>query len=574
MVGARRLGLYCCVARWSPLALLTSARADRGRTLGASDVFISFVALYLLTASRSVPVGDARPMWEAAENLVRHGSLAIELRWPVNAPPGVGGHYYPVAALLAVLVHVPGALLQRGLAALAPERAAQFVAVTSQLAPLLLGAALPAVLFRLLGRLGYGARQCAIGALALGTGTSVWVYAHRPYSEIVQAVCFLLFLGALLETGERPTRRAAAWVGGAAGLLINTKNIYFVSVLGGALFLLWRLRATRVGRRTGARLAAAALLGFAPGLLALAAYNQLRWGSILDSGYGRVTVGFWRESVLTGLWGPLLSPGKSIFLYSPVLLLALAGVGRWWRNRRPSAIAVLLLVVPVVLVYARYLFWSGDWAWGPRYLVFALPALMLPLVEVFAPAGGDRATDDGASPFRRRRTRQVAVAALWLAAVAVQLLGNAFYWDDFINISRQAQQAWLGRPDVRGTPLAPAPCFSCFEEVYPIEWLPPMQPIGGHWWLLRHKVAGDDWVRAEADAPWKRYTSRSLDIASSYQGADIDWWPLGTAPAGRWGVWGIVVALTLAIPARPWLRALRPNPRGGDAPAPRSDTLL
>jgi hypothetical protein len=145
--------------------------------------------------------------------------------------------------------------------------------------------------------------------------------------------------------------------------------------------------------------------------------------------------------------------------------------------------------------------------------------------------------------------------------VAVQGLGNAFYWDDFINISRQGQQAWLGRPDVSGTPLAPAPCFSCFEDVYPIEWLPPMQPIAGHWWLLRHKVAGDDWRTAEGDAPWKRYTSSTQDIALSYDGTNIDWWPLGAASSGGLAAALTALLLLLAIPIRPWLTALRARDR-------------
>jgi hypothetical protein len=147
--------------------------------------------------------------------------------------------------------------------------------------------------------------------------------------------------------------------------------------------------------------------------------------------------------------------------------------------------------------------------------------------------------------------------------LVVQCLGNAFYWDDFINISRQAQQAWLGRPDTRGTVMAPYPCFSCFEQVYGIEWLPPMQPIAGHFWLLRHKVAGDDWVTAEAHAPWRRYTSLRLDIKASYEAAGIDWWPLAADPGRRLPAALVAFCLLLAVPLRPWVRALRSGEPGG-----------
>jgi hypothetical protein len=527
--------------------------ASGARTLRDSDVFVGFLCVYLLTASRTPPFGDAVPMWEAAQNLVRHGSFAIDMRWPVNAPAGPDGRYYPVAALLACLVHVPGALLQVALAALAPGRAAAFVAVTSQLGPLILGGLTPMLFFRLLKRLGYGVRPAASATLLLGLGTFVWVYAHRPYSEILQTVCFVFFLGSLFDAANPPRRTAFIRWGFSAALLVNSKNVFFVCLPGATIFLLMRLRdRSNFSARVFATAMGWACVGLAPGLIALGWYNHTRWGSVFDSGYGRVTTDFWRENIFVGLWGQFLSPGKSIFLYAPPLLLAAIGLRRLWTTRREVAIAIGLVVGPVVLLYARYLFWSGDWGWGPRYLVFALPALMIPVAELF--------------PTERRLgpPMRAGVAATLVLGIAVQCLGNAFCWDDFINISRQAQQSWLGRPNTTGTVLAPYPCFSCFEEVYPTEWLPVMQPIEGHFWLLGHRLAGDDWRTAEADAPWKRYTSLPLDIRQSYDAAEIDWWPLGTEQ----GVWSpmliILGLLALAIPIRPWIAALRVPPRPGD----------
>jgi hypothetical protein len=74
--------------------------------------------------------------------------------------------------------------------------------------------------------------------------------------------------------------------------------------------------------------------------------------------------------------------------------------------------------------------------------------------------------------------------------------------------------------------------------------------------LLRHKATGDDWKVAEADAPWKRYTSITTDISASYDGADIDWWPLGAGRSSGLAVAIITLLLILAIPLRPWLEAL------------------
>lgn len=518
-------------------------------------MFVGFLCLYVLTASRTVPFGDATPMWEAARNLVQHGSFAISQPWPVNAPVGRGGHYYPVAALLACLVHVPGAFLQSLVERAGPRST---VAFTSQLAPLVLGALVPTLSFGMFRRLGYERRQVAAMTLLLGAGTSVLVYAHRPYSEIIQAACFVFFFDALLRTEREPRPRAFLRLGLAAGLLINSKNVYFACFPGACLLLGVRWRAQRDVLLRGLGWAGA---GFLPGLLAFVAYNQVRWGSPFASGYGgAVTAGFWRENILVGLWGQLLSPGKSVLLYSPPLLLALFGARRFVSRRPAAAAAIALTVGPIVLIYARYVFWSGDWAWGPRYLLFALPILMLPIAEWMSPAQSE-------GPAPRRRATRVVVLAVGAAGLFVQLLGTAYDWSDFTKISMDAQHAWLGRPDVSGTPTAPAPCFSCFEHLYPLQWLPPMQPIRGQWWLLTHKLAGDDWRTAEADAPWKSYTSLTLDIRDSYGAAELDWWLAMPTSHGRWPLVLVAVLLALAVPIRPWLTDLR-GPGGPPTPGP------
>jgi hypothetical protein len=437
---------------------------------------------------------------------------------------------------------------------------------------LVVGALVPTLFFRLLKQLDYGARAAAWTTLLLGTATSIWVYAHRPYSEILQAACFLAFLSALLRAAETPTRAAGLSLGLSVALLVNAKNVYVACLPGATAYLSWCLRARSRELRGVVAWAAA---GVAPGLLALGWYNHVRWGAALSTGYGPVTAGFWNENILIGLWGQFLSPGKSVFLYVPPLVLSLMGIRRFWSHRPRAAVAIVLVVGPVVIVYARYLFWSGDWGWGPRYLVFAMPALMIPAAEMFdyAPAPGSRPGPGSGPALRRPRFAACALGALLTAGVGVQLLGNAFYWDDFINVARQAQRAWLGHPDTHGTVLSPYPCLSCFEEVYAIEWLPPMQPIAGHWWLLRHKWAGDDWMTAEADAPWRRYTSVRLDIRASYDAAGIDWWPFAADPGRRLPAVLVALCLLLAIPARPWWTALRSSaaPAKPDAP-PRLET--
>ncbi len=54
----------------------------------------------------------------------------------------------------------------------------------------------------------------------------------------------------------------------------------------------------------------------------------------------------------------------------------------------------------------------------------------------------------------------------------------------------------------------------------------PSQHIVGNYWLLTHLPFGHDWVRAERDAPWRRYTNLQINadtrVAESIEGEAPD----------------------------------------------------
>ncbi len=78
---------------------------------------------------------------------------------------------------------------------------------------------------------------------------------------------------------------------------------------------------------------------------------------------------------LSAFFGPLVSPGKSMFLFSPILILAIVALIKNWK-RTWSAWAYALL-----LILAQALFYDGGW-WGNIYwgLRFTLPAIALLVV--------------------------------------------------------------------------------------------------------------------------------------------------------------------------------------------------
>lgn len=523
---------------------MTTRPGDRRLALA---IFATALAAYLLTSGREPPWGDGRVQYMVAQSLLDHGGVDVTKPWPDDLPAGRDGKYYSTYPLLTSAAHLPGLILLRASTALSGVSPGFAEPITSHIASSLFGALCCVLFFRLCRQQGLGSGASSLATAVLGFATTVWVYAHSSYSEIAQAAFFTGFLLELLRLEESPTPSRARWFGLWAGLLFSIKYVYAVAVLGAAVHLVLRLRPRWP---LIARLAGWAALAAAPFLALALVYNSLCWGSPLRTGYSAYFDSYWGENIFFGLWGMFLSPGKSLLLYSPPILLGLAALPHLARNHRRACLAVLVTAGPVLLVYSRYKL-NGDYAWGPRFTVFAIPALGLSfavLIDAW-----------------RTRFRRALLGVTIALGVAVQVLGIAFHWDHFIRISMDARSAWLGEPDRTGAIIPVRPdgrCDSCFEDVHQVEWLPPFQPILGHFWLLRSEIAGRDWKQAEADAPWHRHTSLELPIVAAYDRVRLDWWAMlwirdfrSYRAAGTYLL--LLFALGTAAGARLWWRASR-----------------
>src|SRR5271157_5268618 len=181
----------------------------------------------------------------------------------------------------------------------------------------------------------------------------------------------------------------ALLVGSAAfGLNLLTRLTTGLDLLAGGVFLLlvlWfddvRGRALWQRAVIYAKTAAPVYVFF---LLIDRWYQYYRFGSLLET---YVTV-FAREARMlnpslpadypwelpfhVGFFGALFKPEKSIFLFDPLLLLTiLVSVLAWKRFRRgvkAYVITAWLLLFAYICFYAKYTIWSGDFAWGDRYV--------------------------------------------------------------------------------------------------------------------------------------------------------------------------------------------------------------
>jgi hypothetical protein len=502
-------------------------------------IFVAVFAFNLLTTSRETEWGDARGMWDVADHMCE-GRIDTTIRWPDDIPPGPDGKYYGITPIGTSIVHVPGAALARLGHWVSPRHDKLVRPLAVHLAPALLGALACVIFFGLLRDLGIGARTASLCTVILACSTTTWVYARMPYSEILQLACFLGLFRAVLrvakgrsegvrpptsEAGRAPpdlARREALWLGVWAGCLLNAKYVFAAAILGGLVVVAWTLRKRRAELLHVAKWSA--VTGVPLVVIALV-YNAARWGSITKTGYEPYLDQYFGGSVFDGAWGMLASPNKSALLYSPPLVLAALALPRAVRAMPRLGFAMLAMVVPVFVIYCTYRSWSGDWAWGPRFFVWAVPVMLVPLA--------------------------------WFV--------DALYWDHFIRISSDAKTQWLGKPERKGSYIPErgrGHCDSCFEDTYQLLWTPAFQPIRGNWWLVKSIARDDTWQEAQRDAPWRNYTTMEINLANNYPRARIDWWGLlWMKDATHTWLAGLVVMLVLvgglAFGVWQWLRLHR-----------------
>ena len=114
-----------------------------------------------------------------------------------------------------------------------------------------------------------------------------------------------------------------------------------------------------------------------------AVWNYARYGDFTDIGlesiWGSPITYFSLSYVIDGLRLFLISPNKSIFIYSPPLLLLVPGWIAFFKERRNEAILFAAIILTSVLFFSS--FWEPvqqGW-WGPKYLVAITPLAILPI---------------------------------------------------------------------------------------------------------------------------------------------------------------------------------------------------
>ncbi len=350
---------------------LASARTRRDAVLLAL-LGIGVMAAYLALERGQIDVWDGKSMASVAQNLLQHGSLKQCCR-AYGAFPRDPGPYAKFgigySLMLVPLWHFQLTSNPAG---------ATFLGVAN---PLLLAAA-TVVIAKTGMVLGWRRSSAVLAALAFAFLTMAPLYSSEFFAEPGVALgSTLMLLGLVLWDEKRPRGALVIGIGAAIAILFRPDSLVLLGPIVALMMLFrgyreliatWRSWILRLGIPLGLALAWTLF------------YDQLRYGNLFQVGYsGAYDKRGFSNPLGQGVRLLLVSHGKSFFVFSPILLLAIPGLFLLARRRRSLAVVIVAMFVLRVVFYARWWTPEGGNSWGPRFLLPLCAVLAIPLGEVF-----------------------------------------------------------------------------------------------------------------------------------------------------------------------------------------------
>ncbi len=344
---------------------------------------------------------------------------------------------------------------------------------TAMLLGPIVAAATVGVLYLIVRGLRFPVSVATATALLFAFGTMIWPYSQRLFREPLAGFWLLLAFGAPFLIPGRP--EALFFLAGLAfGGAVATKQSTLIA-LPGLLLALWpSIRA--LSRRTALQAGAAALAGFMAVMIPAHLYYRTTLTGI--PAFARNVVEYSRapelalsepEQMIRRALAMTVSPGKGVLIYSPTLLLALAGLGRLFRTYPWLAGGLTTFAMLHVIGYSRQIIWWGGLNWGPRY--------MLPMVPVAMVAAAPAVDSLLRQP---RRWGLSVLAGLALLALLPQLAG--------VLVDPRVFEGELDRSLYQALGDYP-------RAMERVAWDPAYNPILGHWRMLTTADPAPAWIR-------------------------------------------------------------------------------
>jgi len=335
-------------------------------------IFLLFFSVFALTGQGSIQSSDGKIMFLLTASLVERQSLMIAE--PDNAPGLPTYSKYGIGmSILAIPFYLIGKILSMVMG-IDPAMATQFCV---SMINAFLSAGTCLLVYRFAReRLWFSPKTALALAVAYGFSTMAWFYSEDFMSE--PAATLLILLAVWWITGASAgSSHGFYWGAGIfLGLAVLCRLNSLIVIPGFVLYCFLIAHNPSIKNfQTWVGDLMRLLVPVALCILLICIYNYARFGDFLETGYES---GF-GSGFLTGFLGILFSPGKSIFLYNPMIILGLLAVPQFCRKQKPVFVLFAWIVGVHLLLFSFWHSWYGGMGWGPRLMVVTLPFLILPM---------------------------------------------------------------------------------------------------------------------------------------------------------------------------------------------------
>lgn len=335
-------------------------------------------SLYVLSMGGHGYGGVGTTTYDVTRAILLHGSVAVpRVPW---GKVGVDGQFYAQYGIGHSLYNAPFYLLGHLMVKLVPQLTPQYDRITmftTLLGQPFISALTWILLFYVCRKFGYSERVAVGCTLAYGLGTQAWMYAQLDFSEPILTFWLLgtVYWIALPRSHPQhlrlPSITQVLLAGLFLGIAITVKivAVLLVPVFAGYLWLLLPPGLTQKAKTLAWFFGPVLVIG--GGIVGW--YNFVRFGTPFETGYGNE---FTRclPDILRHFKQNLVGLEGSLVCYSPVIVLAFAGMIRF--SRQFSATAILVFGI-ILMFFGFYPFTTNELYYGPRYLTPTLPLFLL-----------------------------------------------------------------------------------------------------------------------------------------------------------------------------------------------------
>lgn len=345
------------------------------------SVLFFFWSLFALTNNGWDSSEGSYGAYLLAENIVKHGDLGsnIPLSYLFNIAPN--GKYYLVHEIGNAAFMLPTAFINITI----EKKFSNFISLEniSLVKKFVLSfqssvySALSATFFFAILRIGFSQAiySSFLATLGMVTTTYFWAYSRNLYDGVLCTTLLTASFYFIIKYRQKTNLFYLFVCFICLGLGLITRMSMILALVATLFYLISTSR-----RSLRVKECSIAMISILPFLLWQAWYNNLRTGIFYKS---PVQICCPENNALdgnliVGIGGLLFSPGKSFFIYVPVVILSIVLFRKFYKEYQKEAIYVAVLTTLWFLLHGKLRSWYGAAGLGPRHFLTVVPILWLP----------------------------------------------------------------------------------------------------------------------------------------------------------------------------------------------------